>query len=53
MAGMKRQLKPVMATRCARAAACTISRLSAAVMASGFSHSTCAPWASARRAMSR
>jgi hypothetical protein len=43
MAGMKRQLKPVIATRWTLAAASTISRASAAVMASGFSQSTCAP----------
>ncbi len=53
IAGMKRQLKSVIATRRARVAASTISRPSAAVMASGFSQSTWAPWPSARSAMSR
>ena len=40
MAAGKRQLKPVMATRPARAAASTIARASAPSMARGFSHRT-------------
>jgi hypothetical protein len=40
MATGKRQLKPVMATRPARAAASTIARASVPSMARGFSHRT-------------
>ncbi len=53
MAGMKRQLNEVIATRCARRAASAMSRPSAAVIASGFSQRTCAPCSNARSAISR
>ena len=51
IAAGKRQLKHVMPMRPARVAASTMSRPSAAVMASGFSQSTWAPPAKAASAM--
>jgi hypothetical protein len=51
IAAGKRQLKAVIATRPALAAASTMARASTASMASGFSQSTCAPPAKAWRAI--
>jgi len=48
---VKRQLNDVMPPRPARAAASIIDCASARVIASGFSHSPCAPPANARSAI--